>query len=82
MPYKRYVSVIVFYDLNGSVTPTHVIWESSKGEKYYKIDKILSKKNAASIVGGCGVKFECMIRGKKRNLFLEKDKWFIESEKP
>ena len=34
MPYKRYVSVIVFYDLNGSVTPTHVIWENSKGEKH------------------------------------------------
>ena len=48
----------------------------------YQIDKVLSKERRASQVGGCGVRYVCMICGQRRNLFLEKNRWFIESMHP
>ena len=58
------------------------------GEEFYRlfsadrIDKILSVEKRASQVGGCGIRYACMICGKRRNLYMEKDKWFIESHQP
>ena len=50
--------------------------------KKYKIDRIISAERRASPVGGCGMRYACMIQGKRLNLYLEKDRWFIESTKP
>lgn len=82
MLYKRYITVIELHDLKGQVTPIQVLWDSINGSKAYRIDKILSVRKAASVVGGCGIRYECLIKGEKRNLFFEKDRWFIESQKP
>lgn len=79
--YKRYVSVIYLNDINGNITPKAILWESN-GERIYTIDRILDRKRSSSVVGGCGILYECMIQGEKRNLFFEKDRWFIESHKP
>lgn len=77
--YKRYVDVILYQKRSGEIIPLYVCWEN--GRKY-RIDKILSSERRASQVGGCGVRYACMIQGKLRNLFLEKNKWFIESYQP
>lgn len=77
--YKRYIDMVVMQQKSGSVTPLYVCWED--GRKY-KIDKIISKDRRASHTGGCGIRYVCMIHGERRNIFLEKDKWFIESFQP
>lgn len=77
--YKRYVDVIVKQTKNGNIVPLYVCWENGKN---YQIDKIVSRERRASQVGGCGLRFVCLIRGQRRNLYLEKNRWFIESLQP
>ncbi|MCR5794704.1 MAG: hypothetical protein K6G61_05095 [Solobacterium sp.] len=77
--YKRYIDVVLYQKRNGDITPLYLYWEDGKK---YRIDKILSVERRASQVGGCGIRYACMICGKRRNLYMEKDKWFIESHQP
>lgn len=77
--YKRYVDVILMQKRSGDITPLYVVWEN--GQKY-RIDKVLSRERRSSQVGGCGMRYVCLIQGNRRNLYLEKDKWFIESHQP
>lgn len=75
---KKYVNVITYVSKVGNIMPLMVVDE--KGIKY-KIDRIFRIENAASRAGGCGLWFQCSIKGKMRNLFYEVDRWFIESER-
>jgi hypothetical protein len=77
--YKRYVDVISVQKKDGRVIPLYICWDN--GRKYH-IDKILSTERRASQVGGCGIRYVCRIQGSERNLFLEKNRWFIESFQP
>ncbi len=77
--YKRYVDVVLLQRRSGQIEPLYLCWDN--GRKY-RIDKILEVSRRASPVGGCGIRYVCLIRGQRRNLFLEKDKWFIESTRP
>ncbi|MBQ9047173.1 MAG: hypothetical protein IJ120_04650 [Solobacterium sp.] len=77
--YKRYVDVVLMQKKTGRIVPLYLFWED--GRKY-KIDKVISAERRASPVGGCGIRYACMIQGERRNLYLEKDKWFIESYQP
>lgn len=77
--YKRYIDVVVVQKKDGSMIPIYLYWEN--GRKY-KIDKVISKERRVSKVGGCGIRYTCLIHGYRRNLFYEKDKWFIESYQP
>lgn len=77
--YKRYVDVILEQTKNGQIMPLYICWDN--GRKY-RIDKVVSRERRASQVGGCGIRYVCMIHGERRNLFLEKNRWFIESYQP
>ena len=77
--YKRYIEVIAKHRKNGEIIPLYIIWDN---DKKYKIDKIFDKQRRASQVGGCGMRYSCMIQGEQRYIFYEKDKWFIESHQP
>lgn len=77
--YKRYVDVILEQDKNGQIMPLYICWDN--GRKYH-IDKVVSRERRASQVGGCGIRYVCLIHGARRNLFLEKNRWFIESYQP
>lgn len=77
--YKRYVDVILMQKKTGEMLPMYVCWDNGKK---YKIDRILNAEKRASPVGGCGIRYACMIQGKRRHLYLEKDRWFIESTQP
>ena len=79
MLYKRYVDVVLMQKKSGDIIPLYVCWDN--GRKY-KIDKIIDKGRSVSSVGGCGMRYTCMIGGQAKRLYLEKDKWFIESAKP
>jgi hypothetical protein len=76
--YKRYVEVYASFSMNGQIIPQKIIWDKARS---YEIDSIDDVRNAASTsVGGAGVRYTCSIRGKKKYLFLEERKWFVEAK--
>lgn len=77
--YKRYIDVVTMIDKSGGIVPLMLVWDN--GMKY-QIDKVLEVRNAASQVGGCGVLYRCRVGGVERNLFFERNRWFIESTRP
>lgn len=76
--YKRYIDVVAHINQYGEIKPLMIIFEHRK----YPIDKILEIKQAHSQVGGSGIRYRCRIQNQERNLFLERNRWFIESSKP
>lgn len=79
MLYKRYVNVITEIDKLGKLTPLYLRWEDGQ---LFKIDKIIEVRQAVSIVGGNGVLYVVKIQNRKRKLFYEINRWFIESYTP
>lgn len=77
--YKKYVNIVALVDKEGKLTPLILVWDN--GVKY-KIDKILEIKKGASVTGGCGILYRCRIMNQERKLFYERNRWFMESEKP
>lgn len=77
--YKKYIDVLVVMGKNEELRPIAILWDN--GERY-EIDKIISIRNKASSVGGCGICYECRIQGQRRNLYFERTRWFLESTKP
>lgn len=76
--YKKYIDVVVHMNPMGEMMPLLILFEGHK----YKIDRILQIKQAHSQVGGSGVLYRCRIQNQERNLFFERNRWFIESMKP
>lgn len=76
--YKRYIDVVAHIDRNGMIKPLIIVFDDQK----YHIDKILEIKKTHSQVGGSGIRYRCRIQNQERNLFLERNRWFIESTKP
>lgn len=75
---KAYVSVNVDIDEEGSLHPRFIRWE---GGLIFQIDPVLYKCRAASKkVGGGGIRYTVMIRGKESYLFHEGVKWFVEAK--
>ena len=74
---KEYVSVNTDVDKDGSYIPRFIRW---KNGHVYLIDRIVYKCRAASAkVGGGGIRYTVLIRGKETYLFREGDKWFVEA---
>lgn len=73
--FKYYVDVIVRISRDGELKPLAMYWQQHR----YKIDRICSVRETFSQAGGCGICYECQFGSQKRNLFWERDRWFIES---
>lgn len=74
---KAYVSVNVDVDEEGCVHPRYIRWENGL---IFQIDQILYKCRAASKkVGGGGIRYTVLIRGRESYLFQEGSKWFVEA---
>ena len=75
---KAYVSVNVDVDEEGCVHPRYIRWENGL---IFQIDQILYKCRAASKkVGGGGIRYTVLIRGRESYLFQEGRKWFVEAK--
>lgn len=75
---KVYVDVLIKQDKDGRITPLEVTWEDGKK---YEVDKVTQVCRAASMkAGGCGIRYTCQIQNKETYLFLEENKWFMESK--
>ena len=61
---------------NGNIVPIQIIWEDGR---VFSIDKIIDKRNAASLKGGGkGIRYTVRILGKEKYLFLDEYIWFVE----
>lgn len=79
---KRYVDVDVRWKKDGTIVPNMLYWETENGTEKFEIEQILSgPRSMASTAGGVGKRYQVLIKKNKRNLFLEKDRWFIETMK-
>ena len=75
---KAYVSVNVDVDEEGCVHPRYIRWENGL---IFQIDQRLYKCRAASKkVGGGGIRYTVLIRGRESYLFQEGSKWFVEAK--
>ena len=75
---KAYVSVNLDVDEEGAIQPRLIRW---KDGWIFQIDQILYKCRATSKkVGGGGIRYTVMIKGKESFLFHEGDKWFVEAK--
>lgn len=75
MSFKKYIDIVVRENKDGEILPVYLIWEDGHP---YEVQSILSKERKNSEAGGGGICYLCMIDGKRRNLYLEKNKWFLE----
>lgn len=75
---KAYVSVNLDVDKEGALHPRLIRWENGL---VFRIDEILYKCRASSNkVGGGGIRYTVLIRGKESFLFQEGNKWFVEAK--
>lgn len=74
---KQYIKVLVEFDCDGNLLPKAIYWENNKK---YDIEKVTDIRYAASLkAGGAGIRYTCKILGKNRFLFLENNRWFVET---
>mgnify|MGYP000579777227 FL=1 len=76
---KRYVEVDVRFTPDGKIRPLAINYDKAHT---YGIDRVLAVKHGTSRLGGKGHCFTCLICGQKRNLWLERGKWFVEATAP
>ncbi len=75
--FKHYVGVICYTNMEGRMRPLYIVW--NEGIRY-KIDLIYKVGPQASLAGGGGTLYECKVDHKRIKLFLEKNRWFIETK--
>ena len=74
--YKVYVDVFEERQKDGFIRPISFIWEDGNE---YTIDRILDASPGHSLkAGGYGIRYTVEIEGKRRYMFFEEDKWFME----
>ncbi len=76
---KVYIDMTAEFDENGNILPISFKYENGI---VYKIDKVLSiRKMAALKTGGAGLRYTCRIKNHEKYIFLEENRWFIETQK-
>jgi hypothetical protein len=76
---KVYVGVESYTDEGGHVSPHIVHWLDGRR---FEIQKVLDERHAVCIgAGGRGIRYTCLINGRKRFLFFEGSRWFVDAAK-
>lgn len=75
---KVFVEVIAKFTTEGKIIPITIKWED---DTMFDIDRVNGVMNRAAMkVGGIGVRYDCMIKGKQAYIFLEDNKWYVEAK--
>lgn len=75
---KKYVSVTARFDADGNIIPLCINWEDGRR---FDIDRVQDVRYAASLkAGGAGIRYTCRIKSREKYLFLEDNRWFIETD--
>jgi hypothetical protein len=78
-PHKKYVAVHARFGIDGSLEPLVLEWAETNGEiKIFPVTLVDVCKQASRKAGGAGWCFTVMINGRKKKLYLEVNKWFVE----
>lgn len=74
--HKVYIRVEAVFHPDGRLLPVALWWENGRR---YTIDRVIDICRAASLkAGGSGIRYTCMVHGRKTCLFYEEDRWFME----
>ena len=72
---KKYVEVGAVHRTDGQILPVLLWWEDGRS---YQIDRVLDIRRAASLkAGGNGIRYVCLIQGRRRHLYYENPRWFV-----
>lgn len=74
--FKYYVDVVTMIFKDGMLQPLWIVWN----DRRYRVDKVVSVRETYSKAGGCGICYQCRFGQMERNLFWERNRWFLESE--
>lgn len=74
---KQYVSVTAKFDPDGNLLPLIIHWNDGRN---FEIDRVTDIRYAASLkAGGMGIRYTCRIAGAQKYLFLEENRWFVDT---
>ena len=74
--HKVYVDVIEERRKDGFIRPLRLVWEDGTE---YTVDRVIAACPGHSLkAGGYGIRYTVEINGKRKYMFLEEDKWFME----
>ncbi|MBQ7452904.1 MAG: hypothetical protein IJS68_01405 [Clostridia bacterium] len=73
---KVYIEVVCRHTPEGKVFPLEVVWEDGR---HFVVDRVVGAIKCASLKsGGAGIRYDCSICGRRRFLFLDGYRWYIE----
>ncbi|MBR4444618.1 MAG: hypothetical protein IKS37_01800 [Solobacterium sp.] len=71
---KKYIEILVHIDRDGNATPKEILWEDGRR---FLIQKVLDKRHAITSSGGAAICHVCIIAGKRREIYKEKERWYV-----
>ncbi len=75
---KQYISVTARFDEDGNLLPLKIHWNDGRS---FEIDRVTDIRYAASLkAGGMGLRYTCRICGAEKYLFLEENRWFVDTK--
>lgn len=75
---KQYISVTARFDEDGNLLPLKIHWNDGRS---FEIDRVTDIRYAASLkAGGMGLRYTCRIAGAVKYLFLEENRWFVDTK--
>lgn len=76
---KQYLKVCAIFTQDGHIIPKSFLYSDGH---IYKIERVIRVENrCASKTGGSGIKYCVSIQGCIRDLFLDDNRWYIETKK-
>lgn len=77
MSRRAYVEVAAVFSPEGQIIPRSIRWEDGT---LFTIDRITDIRHAAALkAGGCGIRYTIRIGRQQTYLFLDEDRWFVET---
>ena len=77
MSRKVYVEVSAIFTPEGQIMPRYIRWEDGT---VFSVDRVMDIRHAAATkAGGCGLRYTIRIGGRQTYLFLDEDRWFVET---
>ena len=76
---KKYIELIVRIDREGRQTPVAVVWEDGR---QFPVRKVLDRRSVITAAGGAAVCYTCLFGRKRKELYREKDRWYILTDGP
>ena len=80
MSRRAYVEVAAVFSPDGQIIPRSIRWEDGT---LFTIDRVTDIRHAAALkAGGCGLRYTIHIGRQQTYLFLNEDRWLVETNDP